>query len=725
MAPDLKRPCIFVSGLLAVGLASTTPALSQTIRVEVTPDAEARSFVPNQALGAGIDRMGSAAVEKLFVQPAVDKVLSAGWQTVSYRQNTELHAEAWHWNPQGTWSDPAGRGYFTGSTALGEPILHSYGYPLPHRGVTRNDGTDTNGYSRITDGDPATYWKSNPYLTRAFTGEDDVQHPQWVLLDLAEALPVSAIRIAWADPFARRYVVQHWTGDDPIKQPTQGAWLTFPGGAVTEGRGGEATLKLASAPVAVRFLRVWMTESSNTCDSHGPQDRRNCVGYAVRELSLGTVAPDGTFYDLVRHTADQDQTATICSSIDPWHESSDIGPKTREQVGLDLFYTSGYTRGLPAMVPISMVYGTPEDAAAQIAYLERRGHPISWVEMGEEPDGQYMLPEDYGALYLQFATALHRVDPALKLGGPVFEGVNEDILAWPDARGRASWLGRFVDYLRAHGRLADLAFMSFEHYPYEPCKIQWSHLYDEPALISHILQVWRDDGLPPDVPLFVTELNIAWATGESFVDTFGALWLADYVGAFLTAGGDGLYYFHYLPGPLHGGCNQSYGTFGMFTADESYDIKQPTSQFFASQLLTQEWVQPGSAAHHIFSVTSDVLDPAGHILVTAYALHRPDGLWSLLVVNKDQDNPHSVRIVFHDREAAVDRPFAGPASVITFGGTQYQWHAKGRDGFADPDGPPATSTVASTPDTLFELPRASITVIRGALGEASRGGARP
>ena len=104
--------------------------------------------------------------------------------------------------------------------------------------------------------------------------------------------------------------------------------------------------------------------------------------------------------------------------------------------------------------------------------------------------------------------------------------------------------------LKAHGRLADLAFMSFEHYPYEPCKIQWSHLYDEPALITHIVHVWRDDGLPPAIPLFITEVNIAWATGESFVDIFGALWLADFVGAFLTAGGAGLYYFHYLPSAL-------------------------------------------------------------------------------------------------------------------------------------------------------------------------------
>ena len=171
--------------------------------------ASTASFVPNQALGAGIDRLGATAVEKLFTRPAIDRVLAAGWQTVSYRQNTELHVEAWHWNPQGTWSDPGGKGYFTGSASPGEPIEHSYGYPLPHRGVTRNDGTDANGYSRLTDGDLATYWKSNPYLTTAFTGEDDSLHPQWVTLDLANSPPVNAVRIAWSEPFARRYAVQY------------------------------------------------------------------------------------------------------------------------------------------------------------------------------------------------------------------------------------------------------------------------------------------------------------------------------------------------------------------------------------------------------------------------------------------------------------------------------------------------------------------------------------
>jgi hypothetical protein len=385
----------------------------------------------------------------------------------------------------------------------------------------------------------------------------------------------------------------------------------------------------------------------------------------------------------------------------------------RDQVGLDLFYTSGYTRGLPAMIPVAMLYATPEDSAAEVAYLEKRGHPISYVEMGEEPDGQYMTPEDYGALYVQWATALHRADSALKLGGPVFEGVNEDIQVEPDAQGRVSWLGRFVDYLKARGRLSDLSFVSFEHYPYEPCKIAWSSLYDEPALIARILQVWRDDGLPPDLPLLVTELNLSWNSSESFVDVLGGLWLADYVGAFLTAGGDGLYYFHYLPLGLRPGCNGSMGTFGMFTVGPDYEIQQPTSQFFASQLINLEWVQPGSGEHRVFPAGSDIRDPAGHLLVTAYALRRPDGQWSVMLVNKDQENAHPVRIVFRDEKATTDSVFSGPVSVVTFGSDQYRWHPTGKGGHADPDGPPVRSSLTGSADSTYVLPRASVTVVRG------------
>jgi hypothetical protein len=686
---------------------------TSTIRVDIAAGHSTNSFAPDRALGAGIDRLTYGATDKLYTEPMIKQILSAGWMPVSYRQNTELHVEAWHWNPVGTWSDAGDKGYFTGSASPGDPIRHSYGYPLPHRGVTRNDGTETEGYSRLTDGDLDSYWKSNPYLTKAFTGEDDSQHPQWVMIDLATPQSMNAIRIAWADPFARRYLVQYWTGlADPIKFPTKGVWQTFPSGAVTDGRGGAATIRLADGPGLVQFVRIWMTESSNTCDSHGSGDPRNCVGYAIREIYLGTLDARGEFHDVVQHVKDQEQTATICSSVDPWHSAGDLDEKAGDQSGLDLFFTSGVTRGLPAMIPIAMVYDTPENAAAEIAYVEKRGYPISYVEMGEEADGQYMLPEDYGALYLQWATALHRVDPQLKLGGPVFQGVNKDIEVWPDAQGRTSWLGRFLDYLKAHDRLADLAFFSFEHYPVEPCKVTWTSLYDEASLVTNILHVWREDGLPPSVPAFITESNIAWESSESFVGIYGALWLADYVGAYISAGGDAVYYFHYFPMGIHPGCNRSPGTFGMFSVDANYQVQQPIAQFFASQLLTQEWAVPGDGPHRTFPAASDVQDSAGHVLVTSYAVLRPDGQWALLLINKDQENAHPVRISFSG-DAGAEKHFSGDVSIVTFGAAQYQWHPEIKGGWAEPDGPALRETVQAARNTQFILPRASVTVIRG------------
>jgi len=686
---------------------------AQKVLVDSAPSHAVNSFSPVRALGAGVDRLRLGAADKLLSEPFLKQVLSAGWQSVTYRQNTELHVEAWHWNPQGQWSDPSGRGYFTGNAEPSEMIRHSYAYPLPHRGFTRNSGTER-GYSRLTDGNLDTYWKSNPYLTRAFTGEDDSLHPQWVTLDLGEKLEINAVRIAWAEPYAQSYRVQFWTGEnDPLNAPTKGVWQTFPLGTVTEGRGGTVKMRLASGPIPVRYLRIWMTCSSNTCDTPGPADRRNCVGFAIRELYAGTLSADGGFQDLSRHSPDGQQTATLCSSVDPWHESSDLDEKLGDQVGLDLFYTCGVTRGLAAMVPVAMVYSTPEDAAAEIAYLEKRHYPISYVEMGEEPDGQYMLPEDYGALYLQFASAIHRVNPNLKLDGPAFQGVNSDVEVWPDGEGRVSWLGRFIDYLKAHGRLNDLAFFSFEHYPYEPCNTSWNDLYNEPRRITHILQVWRDDGLPPDVPMFVTEVNLSWQTGESFVDIMGGLWCADYIGAFLTGGGNASYYFHYMPSPLRAGCNNSWGSFGLFNMDAEYQVKGYFAQYFASQLLTREWAQPVDSVHRVFRALSDVRDASGNVLVTAYALERPDGQWSLLLINKDRENAHPVRIAFHDSDTKSDRFFSGAVDLITFGAGQYEWHANGAKGYAEPDGPPAKTKITGDAETEYALPKASITVIRG------------
>jgi hypothetical protein len=228
--------------------------------------------------------------------------------------------------------------------------------------------------------------------------------------------------------------------------------------------------------------------------------------------------------------------------------------------------------------------------------------------MGEEPDGHYTVPEDYAALYLQFAAALHKIDPKLKLGGPIFTGQNEDVQTWPDANGNTSWTARFIDYLKAHGKLRELAFFSFEHYPIDPGKIAWSSLYDEARWVTHIMQVWREDGVPPAVPLFITESNISPQYSESYLDLWGGLWLADYVGSFLAGGGNAVYYFHYLPLEMGAGHNGSPGTFNFFSADKDLKVKQPLAQYFASQLINLEWLQPGNGQHRLFAATGDITD---------------------------------------------------------------------------------------------------------------------
>ena len=151
----------------------------------------------------------------------------------------------------------------------------------------------------------------------------------------------------------------------------------------------------------------------------------------------------------------------------------------------------------------------------------------------------------------------------------------------------------------------------------------------------------------------------------------------------------------------------------MFMLDKNYQIRRRTSQFFAAQLMTQEWVEQGDAEHELFRAASDIKDADGHTLVTAYALKRPDGQWSLLLINKDFDHAHPFRLKFHDESVGVDRFLAGPVTAITFGKAQYQWHPDRKNGSAAPDGPPVKSSLSGGANTQYTLAPASLTVLRG------------
>jgi hypothetical protein len=698
-------------GMVFIALCANLIAQSApvgTVHVDATPGHEINSFDPDSALGSSIDVLSHDDIDKVYTPHILQESLSAGWGPITYRNNSELRMAAWHWNPNGTWSDPAHQsGYFTGSTELKEPIRYILSYSLPHRGFS------TSG-DRPLQGPNLTYWKSNPYLTTKFTGESDALHPQWVVIDLQAEKPVNAIRIAWASPYAVNYEVQYWIGKRALDfdEGPDGEWKNFSAGEIRNAQGGMVNLKLADAPVQTQYLRVLMIESSNTCDLHGSDDVRNCVGYAIQSIHVGTVDSEGAFAEVQKTFRDTPTTYTT-SSIDPWHSAADVDATGGYQhSGFDVFFSSGITNNLPAMIPVTMLYGTPEDAAAEIAYVEKRGYRIGYIELGEEPDGKHAMPEDYAALYIQWAAAIHKIDPTLRLGGPIFEGVNKDIRVWPNAHGGTSWMGRFVESLKAHGRLSDLAFVSFEHYPLDPCTITWKALYTEPELMKNILKVWRDDGVPKQIPLMVTESHLASQLTGPMTTIFAALWLADSVGSFFEGGGAAYYHSPIQPQGIQKTC-LGWSSWSNFVSDERYDIRGYTSPYFAAHMINREWVLHRAGMHHMFSSSSDIKDAEGNFLVTSYVVYRPDGNWSVMLVNRDENNAHGVRIQFEDASNKRTAIFSGAVTMVSFGSEQYVWIDDGPYSHADPDHPPVAASVTANSQTVFDLPKASVTVIRG------------
>ena len=50
------------------------------------------------------------------------------------------------------------------------------------------------------------------------------------------------------------------------------------------------------------------------------------------------------------------------------------------------------------MMPLALLYDTPENMESLVRYLLSKHYPVQELEMGEEPEGQLMNPEDYASL---------------------------------------------------------------------------------------------------------------------------------------------------------------------------------------------------------------------------------------------------------------------------------------------------------------------------------------
>jgi hypothetical protein len=710
------------------------------VSAAVSADHPVNQCAPTQSLGAGVDGHEKGECARMFTDKNIAEMLSAGLGPLTYRLRTELAGEVWHWNSRGTWSDPVHQcGYWTSDDSLGELINVSYGYRLPRRGNTIDQAND-DSYSRITDGDDKSFWKSNPYLDSYFTGEPEDAHPQWVVVDLGASKRVNAIRIRWGQPYAKQYRVEYWPGDDPMHLHTDDDddWRPFVHGKVDDAHGGDELIRLAEHSSSVRFVRIMMSHNSRT-SAQSSKDIRDSLGFAIREIELGHLDKKRHFRDHVRHARDRHrQTVIYVSSTDPWHRAEDIDYSI-EQPGLDFVLQSKLTNNLPVLVPVGVLYDTPENAAAEIKYLLRRNYNLEGIELGEEPDGQWVSPEDYAALYAGIARRLAVLNPQLKLGGPSLQNFEDQLLTWADSFGNRSWMNRFLKYVRAAGARFD--FFSFEFYPFDNiCADAAPQLLEVPKRLSIMLTSLRADGVPADIPWLMSEYGYSVFSGRREVDIEGALFNADTVGAFLTLGGSKAYLYGYEPNYLQDELKCSWGNLMKLQLNPKSDQLNRLSAYYAAQLITKEWMQPTSETHEIFAVSvsgatlTSILslarerrttkspvrvDPKKETaspIISVYAVRRPDKQWALLAINKHPNRTALLNVQFNIHGVPQPVGFVGHVELIQFSRQQYAWHDDGPNGHPMRSLPPARFTREAS--SAYELPPYSLTVLHGRLPDS-------
>ncbi|MGO9485969.1 MAG: discoidin domain-containing protein [Rhodomicrobium sp.] len=707
---------LFLVCLTSLPLVLSGQAAAQKASILIETAQAAAQAIPSEALGAGLDGHQQGDVDKTYKPEALAEISSIPFYRLSYRLRTELGAEVWHWNGEGAWSDPAhAQGYWTSSDKADKPIQSTNGYRLPRRGNT-HDQANHDGYSRLDDGDETSFWKSNPYLDEHFTGEENARNPQWVLINFERDVGVDGLRILWGEPFATEYEVQYWEGAPAefYKDMLRGRWRPFPKGKIGTGTGGDVLLRLSDAPVRTRYLRILLKKGSGTAPA-GSADIRDRLGFAIRELYAGSLDASGGLKDRVAHGANgKTQTKIVTSSTDPWHRAIDRDEKI-EQPGIDRFMQSGLTHGRPVLMPTGLLYDTPENAAAEIRFLKTRGYDIRQIELGEEPDGQYISPEHYAALFIQFADAIHRENPALAVGGPGFQSEVDGWNAIPDDAGRTSWMKRFLGTMNEKKRGSDFGFFSFEWYPFDDlCEDSPSEqLMEHPKLIGQTLRRLDADGVPRNIPWIITEFGYSSFAGQREVEMPAALLNAEIAAQYLMAGVKTVYLYGVEPNsPIReGAACDTWGNLMAFQEGEDHRIKWRLPTYYGAKLAGQEWLGAPDGLHSLYRTRISGSGSDGSL--AAYAVHRPDGQWALMVLNKDPLRARLADVRF-EGEGVGAGGWRGPHEVFQYSPRQYAWQPNRDNGHPKFSKPPEQYRTQSGEPLSLRLPPMSLTVVRGA-----------
>jgi hypothetical protein len=266
-------------------------------------------------------------------------------------------------------------------------------------------------------------------------------------------------------------------------------------------------------------------------------------------------------------------------------------------------------------------------------------------------------------------------------------------------------MNRFLTYLKTRNQLDAFSFFSFEWYPFDDvCEPTAPQLARAPAMLETALSELEKGGLSRSLPRLMTEYGYSAFAAQAAVDIEGALLNSELVAQFLTLGGEQAFFYGYEPGELIQELPCTWGVLALFLREKSGRAGARLATYHAARLLTGQWAQPVDGLHELYQASSDTP------LVTAFAVHRPDGQWAVLLVNKDPKNSLDVSIQFQDDGSNQSRRWSGSAELYQLSRAQYIWKADGENGRPEKSEPPEHRSLEGS---MIRLPPYSLSVVRG------------
>jgi hypothetical protein len=124
----------------------------------------------------------------------------------------------------------------------------------------------------------------------------------------------------------------------------------------------------------------------------------------------------------------------------------------------------------------------------------------------------------------------------------------------------------------------------------------------------------------------------------------------------------------------------------------------PVATFHALRLVNYEWMNPQGGLHQVLPVR---IAGDRKRMISAFAVKRPDGQISLLVINKDAKDPFKLRVQGLEKNQRV---------LTSYSAEQYQWESAGASGHPLLNLKPSSVTVAG--DQAITLPPWSLSVLK-------------